>query len=67
MLTYGGSDLFSIGYTDSDFMSDMNSRKSSSEYMFTLWGAVVSQRSIKQQFIVDLTTETEYVAATESA
>ena len=28
MLTYGSSEVIPIGYTDSDLMSDMNSRKS---------------------------------------
>ena len=42
MLTYGGSNLISIGYTDSDFISNMNSGKSTSGYVFTLGGAVVS-------------------------
>ena len=30
MLTYKGSDLISVDYTDLDFMSDMDSRKSTS-------------------------------------
>ena len=67
MLVYGGSDLVPVGYTDSDFMSDVDSRKSTSGYVFTLGGGAVSWRSIKQQCIADSTTEAEYVAASEAA
>ena len=48
MLTYRGLDLIPIDYTNSDFMSDIDSKKLTSEYVFTLGGAVVSWRSINQ-------------------
>ena len=67
MLTYEGSILISIDYTDLDFMLDIDSRKSTSRYVFTLGGAAVNQRSINQQCIVDSITEVEYVAAIEAA
>ena len=38
MLVYSREDLTSIGYTDSDFQSDKDSRKSTSGSMFTLGG-----------------------------
>ena len=41
MLTYGGLDLISIGYTNLDFMSDMDSRKSIFRYVFTLGGQLL--------------------------
>ena len=56
-----------IGYTDYDFQSNANLRKSTSGYVFTLGGAVVSWRSIKQSSIVDSTMEAEYVATSEVA
>ena len=67
MLTYEGSDLIPVGYTNLDFMLDLDSKKSTSGYMFTLGGATVNWRSIKQQCIGNSTTEIEYVAATEVA
>ena len=67
MLVYHGDDLAPIGYTDSDFQSDADLRKSTSGYVFTLGGAVVSSRSIKQSCIDDSTMEDEYVAASEAA
>ena len=67
MLMYGGDELIPIGYTDSDFMSDKDLRKSTSGHVFTLGGGAVNWRSIKQKCIVDSTTEAEYIAACESA
>ena len=42
MLVYHGDELAPIGYTDSDFQSDADLRKSTSGYIFTLGGAAVS-------------------------
>ena len=56
-----------IGYTDSDFQSDIESRKSTSGYVFTLGGEAVSWRSIKQSSIADSTMEAEYIIASEAA
>ena len=67
MLIYGGDELIPVGYIDSDFMSDKDSRKSTSEHLFTLGGGAISWRSIKQKCIVDSTTEAEYVATCETA
>ena len=63
MLVYSGSDLNLLGYTDSDFQADKDSRKSTSGSVFTLNGGAVVWRSIKQSSIVDFTIEAEYVAA----
>ena len=67
MLMYGGDELIPVGYTNSDFMSDKDSRNSTSGHLFTLGGGVVSWRSIKQKCIADSTIEVEYVAACEAA
>ncbi|KAH9725006.1 Integrase catalytic domain-containing protein [Citrus sinensis] len=67
MLVYSGDELIPMGYTDSDFMSDKDSRKSTSGYVFTLGSGAISWRSVKQSCIVDFTTEAEYVAASEAA
>ena len=48
ILVYLGKDLTPLGYTDSDFQSDRNSRKSSSGLVFTLGGGAIVWRSIKQ-------------------
>ena len=56
-----------IGYTDSDFQLDIESRKSTSRYVFTLGSRVVSWRSVKQSSIAESTMEVEYIAASEAA
>ena len=67
MLVYQADSVVPIGYTDSDFQSDRDSRKSTSGYVFTLGGGAISWRSIKQSCIADSTMEAEYVAASEAA
>ena len=61
MLVYSGQDLVLRGYTDSDFQSDQDSRKSTSGSVFTLGGGAVVWRSVKQYCIADSTMEVEYV------
>ena len=46
---------------------DIDSRKSTSGYVFRLYGGAVCWRSIKQTCVADSTTEAEYVAASEAA
>ena len=53
MLVYHDNELAPIGYTDSEFQSDVDLRQSTSGYVFTLGGATVSWRSIKQSCIAD--------------
>ena len=67
MLIYGSDELIPVGYTDSDFMLDKDSRKSTSGYVFMLGGGAISWRSIKQECTADSTSEAEYVAACEAA
>ena len=67
MLVYQDESLVSIGYTDSDFQSDKESRKSISGYVFTLGGGAISWRSVKQSSIADSTIEAEYIATSEAA
>ena len=67
MLVYSIRDQNPIRYTDSDFKSNKDSRKSTSGLIFTLSGAVVVWRSIKQCSIADSTMEAEYIAACEAA
>ncbi|KAA0047414.1 gag/pol protein [Cucumis melo var. makuwa] len=67
MLVYGSKDMILTGYTDSDFQSDKDARKSTSGSIFTLNGGAVVWRSIKQSRIADSTMEAEYVAACEAA
>ncbi|KAL6312719.1 hypothetical protein AAG906_025806 [Vitis piasezkii] len=65
MLVYSGRELIPIGYTDSDFQSDRDSRSLLGR--FTLGGGAIIWRSVKQTCVADSTMEAEYVAACEAA
>ena len=67
MLVYWCEDLIPIGYTDSDFQSNLDFRKSTSGCVFTLGGGAITWRSVKQSCITDFTMEAEYIAACEAA
>ncbi|XP_075096571.1 secreted RxLR effector protein 161-like [Nicotiana tabacum] len=67
MLVYHSGDLAPIGYTNSNFQSDRDSRKSTPGYVFTLGGGAICWRSIKQLCVADSTMEAEYVAVFEAA
>ena len=47
MLVYQDESLVPIEYTNSDFQSDIESKKSTSGYVFTLGGGAVNWRSVK--------------------
>ena len=66
ILVYSGEDMILRGYTDSDFQTDVNSRKSTSGSVFTSGGGAIVWRSIKQSCIADSTMEAEYIAGCEA-
>ena len=67
MLVYHSEDLIPISYTDSDFQSNLDFRKSTLGCVFTLGGGAISWRSVKQSCITDSTMEAEYVATCKAA
>ena len=56
-----------MGFTDFDFQSDVDDRKSISGFVFTCNGGAMSWKSSKQSIIADSTTEAEYIAASNAA
>ncbi|KAH9659018.1 hypothetical protein KPL70_023705 [Citrus sinensis] len=54
------------GCVDSDFAGDLDKRKSTTGYVFTLAGAAVSWVSKLQTVVALSTTEAEYMAATQA-
>ena len=64
-LVFKNGELQIQGYTDSDFMSDIDDRKSTSESLFIYNDGVVSWKNSKQTVIADSTMEAEYIAASK--
>jgi hypothetical protein len=51
-----------VGFSDADWVGDLNDRKSTSGYVFSMNGGAVSWRSKKQTCVVLSTAEAEYIA-----
>ena len=67
LLIFGGSPKLRVeGYTDSDFMSDPDDRRSISWCVFLCYGGSTSWKSFKQSIIADFTSEAEYIVALEA-
>lgn len=67
MLMYRRTDnLEVIGYSDSDFAGCVDSRKSTSGYIFMFAGRAVSWRSAKQTLTATSTMEAEFVSCFEA-
>ncbi|XP_042065538.1 secreted RxLR effector protein 161-like [Salvia splendens] len=62
---YGMEDAL-IGYCDSDFAGSIDTRKSQSGYIFTMYGAAVSWKSGLQNVVALSTTEAEYISLTSA-
>ncbi|RVW72211.1 Retrovirus-related Pol polyprotein from transposon TNT 1-94 [Vitis vinifera] len=56
-----------VGYLDSDFVGCLNSRRSTSGYIFMLVGGAVSWKSVKQTLIAFSTMEAEFIACYEAS
>ena len=59
-------ELVLSGYSDAGFQSDHDDFRSQSSFVFCLNGGAVSQRSSKQDTVVDSTTEL-HIAASDAA
>ena len=65
-LCYGGADPILEGYTDADMAGDLDGRKSTSGFLYTFAGGVISWQSRLQKCVALSTTEAEYIAAGEA-
>ena len=64
-ILYSTSDDFQlVGYIDSDFVGDIEDRRSTSRYAFQLKAGVVAWALKKQPVVTISSTESEYVAGT---
>ena len=65
-LSFGGLEPSLEGFTDSDMVGDLDCRKSTSGYLFTFAGGVISWQLELQKCVSLSTTEAEYIAAIEA-
>ena len=56
-----------VGYVDSDYVDNMDDRRSTTGYVFTLSGGLVCWRSTLQSPVTMSTTKAEYMAVAEAA
>lgn len=55
-----------VGFVDSDYAGNLDSRKSLTCYIFTLYGTAITWKSNLQSVVALSTTEAEYIASTEA-
>ena len=68
MLTYcRSSHLEIVRYSDSNFAGCLDSKRSTSGYIFMLVGEAVSWKSVKQTLIVSSTMKAEFIACYEAS
>eukprot|EP00253_Pinus_taeda_P019928 PITA_19928 len=65
-ITYNKCIEFVCGYVDSDFAGDLDKRRSTSGYVFTLAGGAISSMSKLQNIVALPTTEAEYIVASHA-
>jgi hypothetical protein len=65
-LVFSASDNRFLGYTDSDWAGDLEDRRSTSGYIFTMGSAPISWRIRKQPTVALSSCEAEYMALTEA-
>jgi len=70
VLVYGGAKELKepniIGYTNADYASDLDKRRSSTGYVFQLWNSTISWKTNLQPVVALSTTGSEYIAMTEA-
>ena len=66
-LCFKGGDTILTGYVDADLAGNVDIRRSTTGYVYTLGGTAVSWGSQLQKIVALSTTEAEYVAVTEAS
>jgi hypothetical protein len=60
------SNLSVVGYVDADYAGDLDDKRSTTGYVFTLAGGPICWKSMIQSTVAMSTTEAEYMAAAEA-
>jgi hypothetical protein len=66
-LIFGLSDEGLIGHSDSDYAADRDDSKSTSAYVYQLFGGPVSWKAQKQSVVAMSTTEAEYIGLSNAS
>ena len=56
-----------VGYVDADYAGEVDDRRSTTGYVFTLSGGPICWKSTLQSIVAMSTTEVEYMAVAEAA
>jgi len=64
---YGGSEAGLVGYSDAEYASDLETRRSTTGYIFCMANGPVTWSCQRQKLVTLSTTESEYVAAATAA
>jgi transposase InsO family protein len=67
MLVFGSSNNGLIGHSDSDYAADRDDSKSTSAYVYTLFGGPISWKCQKQSVVATSTTEAEYIGLSNAS
>jgi hypothetical protein len=67
MLVFGSSDEGLVGHSDSDYAADQDDSKSTSTYVYQLFGGPISWKSQKQSVVATSTTEAEYIGLSNAS
>jgi hypothetical protein len=62
-VVFGGSDIPLEGYCDADYAGDTDSRRSTTGYVFLMFGGAVSWSSRLRPTVAASTVEAEYLSA----
>ena len=65
-MTFGGSGETLVGYCDADYAGDVDTRRSTTGYVFLMFGGAVSWSSRLQPTVAASTVEAEYLSAAQA-
>jgi hypothetical protein len=65
-VTFGGSEETLVGYCDEDYAGDVDTRRSTTGYVFLMYGGAVSWSSRLQPTVAASTVEGEYLSAAQA-
>ena len=64
-LSFGGNDIFLVGFCDADWAGNTNGRRSTTGYVFFVGRGAISWKCKKQSTIALSTMEAEYMATSQ--